>query len=1147
MNRSNEDFPHEPFEALLVAYDQLLEAGQSPPGDSEVGIPQAERRRLSSAQACLRRLEEERLRREVRRGAETPQSGSRPQGDSTFDVPSFDFLPFGKQLGRFALRRELGKGGCGIVYLAFDPLLCREVALKIPRPEVLAKPELRSRFLREGRIAAGFDHRNLVRVYEAGEVGPWCFLVSAYCEGGTLANWLKRQPGGVSIESAAEVVAVLAEAVNYIHQRGVLHRDIKPSNVLLGTRDEGRGARGERGWRHVSNMSGDSGTLQTCRHGSLALAAHSSPIVPLLTDFGLAKLAESQQETKSQDLLGTPLYMAPEQAEGRHADVGPATDVYALGVLLYEMLTGRAPFRGETNIDTLRQIASEEPLEPRRLRPDVPADLQTVCLKCLRKEPHQRYHTAGELADDLRRFLAGEPIRARPLSPWQRGRAWVKRRPAAAGLIAVSALAISGLLGGGLWHAVEMALKNTELERINAELVDTAERESQQRGLAEAREELLRRKLYVSHFKHAYQARQKGEVGQAVEELDGLRSRAGQEDLRGFEWYYLKALCHPVHAIWRGHQGGVDSVAVSADGLTIATGSGDRTVRIWDVPTGQCTSVLRGHRHFVSFVGLSLDGRTLASVSCEDGEIRIWDVATGKERTQFAVGFEPDCAVFTPDGEQLIVGGRGFRFWDTHMGQPATEFLGQPAKSLSMAITPDGRTVITGNDDKTVRLWDVASRRERLVLPGHRHFVWRTAVSPDGRTLASGSWDKTVKLWDVATGELKATLEGHKYELSSVAFSPDGRILASAAFPGQPLQSVAVGEVKLWDVGTSRPLPCDFDRIAGKVQALAFVPSSRLLALGCADKTIKLLDTGPALKRRILPGHGPKETWSVVFSPDSRTLASAGDDHLIKLWDPQTGRLWTTLEGHEALVTAITYSPDGRTLASASFDKTLKLWDASTGQLRKTLTGAENRLRCVAFSPDGRILAAGEQKKKHSSEPSVSIRLWEVAAGQELMPLACYGPVHALAFSPDGKVLASASKDGKVRLWNTTTWQLSRFIDDTDEVSCVAFAADGKTLACGNDAGIIRLWDSTTGQESAALRGHVGKIHGIAFSPDGLTVASAGADTTVRLWQAATGEELIILNGHATRVNAVAFAPDGSLLASAGHDGSLNLWCAAER
>src|SRR5262245_52032374 len=343
-----------------------------------------------------------------------------------------------QRLGRFAIVRPLGYGGCGVVYLAEDPLLGREVALKVPRLPSLVSPELRRRFLREARLAAGLSHPNLVVIHEAGEIGPLCYIASEYCPGPSLAAWLKQRTESVCPRQAAQFVATLAEAVQCIHAQGILHRDLKPANVLLQSSTT-KATKEHQGESVDSNLSPG----RSLRVSSCSLVGEW---IPKITDFGLAKdLTDDQTETRSGAILGTPVYMAPEQAEGRLKDVGPATDGYARGAILYELLTGQPPYHGQSDADTLRQILAHDPIAPRRLRHSLPRDLQSICLRCLEREPRRRYGSAAALAEDLHRFLAGEPVLARPAGMASRLCKWYRRRPLVAGLI--TALVFSVVVG----------------------------------------------------------------------------------------------------------------------------------------------------------------------------------------------------------------------------------------------------------------------------------------------------------------------------------------------------------------------------------------------------------------------------------------------------------------------------------------------------------------------------------------------------------------------------------------------------------------------------------------------------------------------------------------------------------------------------
>jgi serine/threonine-protein kinase len=413
MTLEDVDGGDEEFFDRLAAYDEALATGQTPDPALLLADSTPLSLRLKNARACLRRLEEDRI-RALSPPAENLAAPADPPLAAAGESLAFNARGGLTQLGRFQVVRELGRGGCGIVYLAFDPLLRREVALKVPRPEALGTPELRQRFLREAQTAAGLDHPNVVAVHEVGEVGPFCFLVAAYCPGITLTAWLKDQPGPVAPETAATVVVTLAEAVHHVHSRGILHRDLKPSNILV---DSGP-------W------TVDGETVPSTVHRPLSTIK--------ITDFGLAKWMEGPGgDTQSGMVLGTPKYMAPEQAAGRIHEIGPATDVYALGVILYEMLTGRTPFSEDPDSHVLKQIMSQEPPSPRRLRPTLPRDLEAVCLKCLEKDSRRRYRSAQDLAEDLRRWLRDERPRAGRLSA-RVGR--VVRRHVLASTVAVLAI-----------------------------------------------------------------------------------------------------------------------------------------------------------------------------------------------------------------------------------------------------------------------------------------------------------------------------------------------------------------------------------------------------------------------------------------------------------------------------------------------------------------------------------------------------------------------------------------------------------------------------------------------------------------------------------------------------------------------------------
>jgi serine/threonine protein kinase/tetratricopeptide (TPR) repeat protein len=450
MNPDDPTHLDEHLSSVLIAWDKALAAGARAVAVPAQETPADLRPDLERDLACVQLL------RQV-----LPR---RPGAQAT--------LPAGN-LGRFVLRRELGRGAFGMVFLAYDPQLGREVALKVPRPDVLVSPDLRERFVREARAAAGLDHPNVVAVHEAGEVGPLCYIASAYCPGPTLAAWLKERRESVPVPVAANLLALLAEALQHAHDRGVVHRDLKPGNILLAPNPKSVTS------NPITEIRKPKSEIASAPEGNALPESEAvsdfgfriSDFSPKVADFGLAKLtaalaagtADGGDLTQTGAVVGTPTYMAPEQAEGRSREVGPPADTYALGAILYELLTGRPPFVGETTWETLEQVRTHEPVPPRRLRPKLPRDLETICLKCLEKEPRKRYPSAGALGADLRSFLAGEPIKARPIRAWERAGKWARRRPAAAALLAVSCGSALALLAVILGYNTQLRDKNADL------------------------------------------------------------------------------------------------------------------------------------------------------------------------------------------------------------------------------------------------------------------------------------------------------------------------------------------------------------------------------------------------------------------------------------------------------------------------------------------------------------------------------------------------------------------------------------------------------------------------------------------------------------------------------------------------------------
>jgi WD40 repeat protein/serine/threonine protein kinase len=1031
---------------------------------------------------------------------------------------------------------ELGRGGMGVVYKARQVKLNRLVALKMILAGAYAGEDALTRFRTEAEAVARLQHPNIVQIHEVGEADGKPFFSLEFCDGGSLADQLAGTP--LPPPEAARLVETLARAMDAAHRAGIIHRDLKPANILLTF----------------------SGRSQTGVGQAAPAPLSERPLnehTPKITDFGLAKKLDSGTgQTASGAIMGTPSHMAPEQAGGRNKEVGPLADVYALGAILYELLTGRPPFKAATAMDTLLLVLSEEPVPPRQLQPKLPRDLETICLRCLQKEPKKRYGRAADLAEDLRRFGASEPIQARPVSRWERGVKWAKRRPAVAALLAALVLAALGMMGGGTWFTIS-------LQRALGVAEDERDKADQARKDADAGRTKAEWLVYAGQIALAQREWRDGDVAHALDLLD-----ACPWNLRGWEHDYIYTLCTKNQRTLQGHSVPVWSVAFSPDGKRLISGGcywgplgpgQPGEIKVWDVQTGQLMLSLPGPCGAVRSVALSPDGKRLVSGSDEydkqvgedivhvlNGELKVWDAQTGQELLSLR-GHHGGVrsAVFSPDGKRLASGSGGVdpwkhawraevNIWDAQTGQLVLTLEGHTYPVTSVAFSPDGKRLASASRDETVKVWDAQTGQLIRSLQAHAGEVWSVAFSPDGKHLLSGSEDGTVRVWDALTGRETLSLQGHTGRVLSVAFSPDGkRLLSGSRDRDRPGNR---GEIKVWDARTGHET-LSLVAHTGGVHSVAFSPDGKHLASAGNDKTLKVWDAQATQENLTLKAH-TGGVHSVAFSPDGKRLLSGGYDEMVKVWNAQTGQLSLSLQGHTNTVRSVAFSPDGKRLASASF-KGVKVWDAQSGQEIFSLKGHTHAVSSVAHSPDGKRLASGSRDK--------TVKVWDAHSGQETLSLQGHtGDVDSVAFSPDGQRLASGSADHTLKVWDAQTGQETLSLKGhTSAVTSVVFSPDGNRLASASDDSTVKVWDAQTGKETLTLKGHAYAVQSVAFSPDGKRLASGGWDRTVKVWDAQTGQETLSLKGHTWAVTSVAFSPDGKLLASASEDGTVKIWDAS--
>lgn len=992
-----------------------------------------------------------------------------------------------RHYGRFQLHRRLGAGSFGVVYLARDPVLQREVSLKIPRLHTLESDDAQRRFVREAQAVGRLKHPYIVQVFQADMHANAAYIAAEYCSGPNLERWLRGRTCPVPPRTAAAIAANLADALGCAHEAGILHRDVKPGNVLL---------------------------------SEPAATDEEVPSRIRLADFGLARFVEQEAGTATTDgaLIGTLAYMAPEQIRRSFGEVGRATDIHAVGALLYELLTLRQPYSGEpATAATLQRICDEIPRAPDQLVTGIPRDLATICLKCLEKYPARRYQDGQELAADLRRFLNGEPTLARPLSPPERMLRTMARHPWGTGVVASIVLASALVVVAVLYHNHRLG-----------ELLQTA---NDNLDLANERQVIVTDMLYAADMRLALNALRDGDPGTVRRRLERYRQQPG---VRGIEWSLLdRQIPEPDHMI-AAHEGAIYSSVVSPDGSLLATAGQDQIIRLWDIAARRSVGELRGHTGEVNDIAFNSDGTLLVSGS-DDRTARVWNVAT---RSTVLVLADPDAVVFgvaiSPDGEWLATGGRGqlVRLWSAS-GDLVETLDSTGADIEQLVFSPQGEWLAAASGDG-VHLWSMADRSQHRMLPVEEPYVGKLSFSPDGRLIAAACQNRHLYLWETETGDGLADWSGHRDVINDVEFTPDGSFVATCGRDGT---------LRFWPVpdGSARvtePIVVE----AGDVflWSLAFCDQGRTVVSSGKDGTLQFWSMERIHATPEFGTVGQQVRW-MALSPDGARLAAVRMDDTIAVWDIRREAIQAVLGPvTDPISTAIQFSGDGNTIATGHGNGDILLWPAD-GSAPPRLLGRQTRsINDLCFSPsDDEVL--------FSCSVDGSVRSWNTrtGAGAEHAQFIPGNPL-TLAVSPQGDRLA-CDTGLELVVWTLPAWKEEfRFPEQHGRPNSLQFSANGNRLVSAHNDHVVQVRDLQDGDAPSELTGHTAKVMDAVFSGDGRTIISVSHDESIRLWHVPTLQEIGVLRHGDFKLHSLCAPRDGRGFAASyegdGDQSGLLLW-----
>ncbi len=1033
----------------------------------------------------------------------------------------------GDRIGRYKLLEKIGEGGCGVVYMAEqEEPVRRRVALKVIKLGMDTKSVV-ARFEAERQALALMDHSNIAKVFDGGatQTGRPYFVmelvrgvrITEFCEAARL-----------STEARLGLFVLVCQAVQHAHQKGIIHRDLKPSNILVTVND--------------------------------------GVAVPKVIDFGIAKatgqrLTDKTLFTQFHSFIGTPAYTSPEQAEMSSVDVDTRSDIYSLGVLLYELLTGKTPFDGEellrSGLDEMRRIIRETaPPRPstrltqlvaadaRRLHQAgqkteakgqpptkelisaVRGDLDWIVMKCLEKDRARRYETANGLAADIQRHLAHEPIEARAVGVWGRFWRWRRRRPAVAALSAGLLLLLIVVAVGSAVAAWRVASAR------RAEHEQRTKAESANRELRGANTQLADT-VDLLELRHAEDLFRVNDSPAGVAQLVAMLRLDASNHIAASR--LVSALVHrnwalPATVTMRHPYHHVTTVSFSPDGRQVLSASHDRTAKIWDAATGeQRVSIL--HADKVRTAQYNAAGNCFVTASA-DGTARVWNATNGQPITP-PLPHHGDVigAEFSPDGQSVLTGSEDkmARIWDANRGELKRELHGHSGGITTARFSPDGQMVATGSKRGGIRIWSADTGRQLHGLGhGNDSPIAALAFSPDGGRLVSASYDNTAQIWDTVTGHSLGGRLHHSEVVNHAVFSPDGKLI---------LTSSDDYSARLWDARTSMPAGQPMLH-GGVVRFGAFSADGKVVATAGGDLSARLWEV-PSGRQLCQPLEEYETMQHVAFSPDGHRLVTASRNGIVQVWNIQPRRflgLELRCSDGDQHTTAFAFDPQGETVLTGSLEGIVQRWNCRTGQSFGERIKHERAVICVDFSPDGR--------RTVTTSDDGNAYLSDATSGKVMpAPLRHAKGIGFAQFSPDSTRVVTASEDGTARVWDATTGQpVTPPLEHEARVSMAKFSPDGRWVVTASDNWSARVWDAATGRPVTARLPHIDSVRWAEFSPDGQRVVTASTDNSARMWDARTGQQIGRPLQHARTVCKAVFSPDGLRVATASVDLTAGIW-----